>query len=110
MILIASGATVQTAHSVKDGIQSLKDSMPDIVLTDLAIPGESGLILIQHMKNSPGGLANVPIIVLSACAFQTDRDEALKAGASLFMPKPFRPTEVLKNVRQLTLNSALRTS
>ncbi|MBN8549239.1 MAG: response regulator [Deltaproteobacteria bacterium] len=107
-ILLASGATVQTAHTVKDGISLLKDSVPDIVLTDLAIPGESGLILIQHIKNSPHQLSRVPIIVLSACAFQTDRDQAIEAGASLFMPKPFRPNEVLKCVRQLTLSSALR--
>lgn len=108
-ILLASGATVQTAHTVRDGISLLKDTVPDIVLTDLAIPGESGLILIQHIKNSADQLSRVPIIVLSACAFQTDRDQAIEAGASLFMPKPFRPNEVLKSVRQLTLSSALRT-
>lgn len=107
-ILLASGATVQTAHTVKDGISLLKDTVPDIVLTDLAIPGESGIVLIEHIKNSPDQLSRVPIIVLSACAFQSDRDQAIKAGASLFMPKPFRPNEVIKSVRQLTLSSALR--
>lgn len=107
-ILLASGATVQTAHTVREGIAALGSAVPDIVLTDLAIPGESGLVLIQHVRNSPSTLGHVPIIVLSACAFQTDRDEALKAGASLFIPKPFRPNEILKSVRQLTLASALR--
>lgn len=107
-ILIAAGASVQTAHTVREGVAALQESQPDIVLTDLAIPGESGLVLIQHMKNAPEAVARIPIIVLSACAFQTDRDEALRAGASLFIPKPFRPNEVLRSVRQLTLTNAIR--
>lgn len=107
-ILLAAGASVQTAHTVRDGIAALDQQTPDIVLTDLAIPGESGLVLIKHLRNSPAEVSHVPIIVLSACAFQTDRDEAMSAGASLFIPKPFRPNEILKSVRQLTLASALR--
>ncbi len=108
-ILLASGASVRTATSVREGVSLLSEQVPDIVLTDLAIPGESGLVLIQHIKNAAGTLAEVPIIVLSACAFQSDRDEALNAGASAFIPKPFKPQEVVKSVRQLALNSALRT-
>ncbi|MBX7145145.1 MAG: response regulator [Oligoflexia bacterium] len=108
-ILVAAGANVKTACSVKEGLNLLTDGTPpDIVLTDLAIPGESGLVLIEQMKKSQGQFAQIPIIVLSACAFQADRDEALKAGASLFIPKPFRPYEVIRSVRQLALSSAMK--
>lgn len=107
-ILLAAGASVRVAHSVKDGLSLLDQSRPDIVLTDLAIPGESGLVLIEKVKKSGTPMAQVPIIVLSACAFQSDRDAAIEAGASLFIPKPFKPNEVVRNVRQLTLNMAMQ--
>jgi len=48
--------------------------------------------------------------VLSACAFDNDKQVALDAGASLFIPKPFRPSEVIRGVRQVTLASAMRAS
>ncbi|NLF24818.1 MAG: response regulator [Deltaproteobacteria bacterium] len=108
-VLSAAGATVRTVHSVKSGIEMLNQELPDIVLTDLAIPGESGLKLIEHIRQSTGKLSTLPIMVLSACAFERDQSAALNAGASLFLPKPFKPAEVINAVRQLTLTSALQT-
>jgi signal transduction histidine kinase/CheY-like chemotaxis protein len=105
-ILTAAGATVRIAQSVQDGYALYQESPPDIVLTDLAIPGESGLVLIDKIRNSTEGNTAIPIIVLSACAFEADKDAAIKAGASLFMAKPFKPFDVVKNVRTLTLTTA----
>lgn len=107
-ILASAGAVVQVAHSVKQGLASIEQYPPDIILTDLAIPGESGLRLIEHVRNSSGALAAMPIVVLSACAFERDKESALNAGASLFMPKPFRPHDVLRSVRELTFSNAFR--
>ncbi len=109
-VLLAAGATVQTANSVREGIAAVQDQVPDIILTDLAMPGESGLILIEHIRNAQGTLAHLPIMVLSACAFESDREAALNAGASVFMPKPFKPADVVKSVRELTLSYAMRGS
>jgi signal transduction histidine kinase/ActR/RegA family two-component response regulator len=107
-ILTAAGASVRVAASVKEGVAALQESCPDIVLTDLAIPGESGLKLIEHIRKSGGNLSHLPIVVLSACAFERDQQAALNAGASIFMSKPFRPKEIVGAVRRLALNSALR--
>ena len=106
-ILTHAGAKVTTAQTVRDGIAMLENETPDIVLTDLAIPGESGVVLIEYLQNPEGNRNHIPIIVLSACAFEADRNAAMDAGASIFMAKPFRPTEIVRSVRQLTLNSAL---
>ncbi len=106
-ILTAAGASVRTAASVREGLALIADSQPDIVLTDLAIPGESGLVLIEHIRSMNGPASNLPIIVLSACAFQGDKEAAMSAGASLFIPKPFRPAEITTQVRQLTLKNAM---
>jgi len=110
LVLNAAGAEVRTAHSVKEGWELIGERVPDIVLTDLAIPGESGLVLIEQMKEQAETLARIPIIVLSACAFEADKNAALQAGASLFMAKPFGPNEVVKKVRELTLNMAMQSA
>jgi signal transduction histidine kinase/ActR/RegA family two-component response regulator len=106
-VLMNAGAGVRTAHSAKDGMALLEEGLPDILLTDLAMPGESGLVFMDKIRKSSGPMSELPIIVLSACAFQSDIDAALNAGASMFIAKPFKPYEILKYVRQLTLNSAL---
>lgn len=106
-ILVAAGASVRTANSVKEGFELVNESVPDIVLTDLAIPGESGLVLIEKLRSTSELNMAIPIIVLSACAFEADRTAAMSAGASMFLAKPFKPNEVIRNVRQLTLNSAM---
>ena len=107
-ILLAVGATVHTAGTVRDGIALLEQHSPDIVLTDLAMPGENGVVLIEHIRNSGGQRAHLPIIVLSACAYDSDKEAAMNAGASIFVPKPFKPAEILHTVRQLTLSYAMR--
>jgi signal transduction histidine kinase/CheY-like chemotaxis protein len=109
-VLIAAGASVRTANSVREGITAMQEEAPDIILTDLAMPGESGLALIEHIRKAPGNVAHLPIMVLSACAFESDREAALDAGASIFLPKPFKPAEVVKSVRELTLGYAMRIS
>ena len=93
---------------MRDGIDQLNQGSVDIVLTDLAMPGESGLVFIEHIRGLKDPRARMPIIVLSACAFDSDKEAALKAGASLFLPKPFRPSEVVRSVRQLSLSSAMK--
>lgn len=109
-VLNSVGAQVFVSNSVSQAIEILKSNTPDLVLTDLAMPNESGIVLIKHIREQLGANSNLPIIVLSACAFQADRETALGSGASLFMPKPFRPMDVIKQVRQLTLDRAMQSS
>jgi CheY-like chemotaxis protein len=106
-ILTHAGAAVRIANSVKDGLNLIAESPPDIILTDLAMPRESGLVLIERIRAAGTDLAGTPILVLSACAFSSDRDAAVKAGASGFVAKPFQPREVLKSVRELTFARAM---
>jgi signal transduction histidine kinase/CheY-like chemotaxis protein len=99
IILSKSGASVLTAASAKEAREIIQSSSLDIILTDLAMPGESGISVINYVKNSEQ-YSKIPILVLSACAFEKDRENALNAGASQFIPKPFNSQDVLKAVKQ----------
>lgn len=109
-VLMAAGANVTISQSVERSIEILKTSVPDIILTDLAMPRQSGLVLIQHLRQSESALSQIPVIVLSACAFESDRQKALAAGAGFFMAKPFKPEEVVQKVREMTTGKALRST
>lgn len=107
-ILTKAGASVHVAHSVREGVSLLSNTTPDIILTDLAMPKESGIDLIHQVRDGgTSGQQDIPIIVLSACAFNSDKEAALSAGADHFIVKPFKPTEVIQSVRNLTLERAL---
>lgn len=98
-----AGAEVKCFSSVQAGLSATHESEPDIILTDLAIPGESGLSLIRNLREASSNKHDIPVIVLSACAFQTDKEAAISAGADLFLPKPYKPSEVIKAIQRLTI-------
>ncbi len=74
---------------------------PDLVLLDLHMPQLDGIALLRRLRaRTPAG-AFLPILVLTADATRQARAEALEAGASDFLTKPFDPTEVLLRIRNL---------
>ncbi|MGE6784483.1 response regulator [Ensifer adhaerens] len=70
---------------------------PDLVLTDIMIPGFDGQELVRRMRSDPR-TNTVPIIVLSARAGEESRIEGMRAGADDFMIKPFSARELLARV------------
>lgn len=72
--------------------------LPDVVLLDWMLPGESGLSLARRWRNDPRTKA-VPIIMLTARGDEADRVAGLDAGADDYMAKPFSTKEMLARIR-----------
>ena len=72
--------------------------LPDIILLDWMLPGESGLSLAKRWRASPR-TKGVPIIMLTARGDETDRVAGLDAGADDYIVKPFSTKELLARVR-----------
>lgn len=110
-IIQQAGGTAHIAYCVSDA-KKLAHKVPiDAALIDLAIPGESGIDLLEYFrKHCEEPYSTMPLIVVSACAFQADQEQALQHGASFFISKPFRPSEILQTIRHLTTASAINTS
>ena len=107
-IVTRGGGAAFCATSVREAKNISQGNQIDAALVDLAIPGESGLDLINYFrKETAPPLANIPLIVVSACVFDSDRERAFDSGASDFIPKPFRPREIVKAIRDLTTESVL---
>ena len=88
---------VTTAQNAKDAKEKLEIIKFDIIILDIMMPGESGLMLTQEVKKN----INVPIILLTAKDEARNRVEGLEFGADDYLAKPFEPKELLLRIKNI---------
>lgn len=93
--LRAAGYGTTTAADGSEGMAAFQSQVPDLVLTDLAMPRSDGFELIAAIRAS----SRVPIVVLSVRGADPDKVRALDLGADDFVTKPFSMAELLARVR-----------
>jgi CheY-like chemotaxis protein len=101
-VLRANGVRVSTAQSVADGLTKIQSELPDVLLSDIGLPGEDGYSLIRKLRALPreqGG--HIPAAALTAYARVEDRRKALDAGFMMHVAKPVEPAELLAVVSNL---------
>jgi CheY-like chemotaxis protein/anti-sigma regulatory factor (Ser/Thr protein kinase) len=101
ILLEQCGARVTTAASALEALAALKREAPDILISDLAMPGMDGYALIRQVRELPG-LRRMPAIALTAHARGEVRVKALQAGFDTYVAKPLDPAELLTVVITLT--------
>lgn len=69
----------------------------DLVVLDLMLPGEDGLVLCRNLRAH----SNIPVIMLTARGDETDRIVGLEMGADDYLPKPFNPRELLARIKSV---------
>ena len=97
-ILRAVGFGTREAADGKEALTLATEWSPDAILMDMRMPGMDGLEVIRRLR-ALEPQRSIPIIAVSASAFEADRQQALAAGASDFLGKPFREHELLEKVR-----------
>jgi two-component system, chemotaxis family, CheB/CheR fusion protein len=101
-ILGGAGAIVRAAGSAAEGMKALREFEPDVLLSDLAMPGQDGFGLIAEVRSLPperGG--RIPAAALSALAGVEDRQRALAAGFQMHIPKPVDIDTLLATLARL---------
>jgi PAS domain S-box-containing protein len=95
-ILEATGATVATADSGQHALDLLERMTPDVLLTDLGMPGMSGFDFIDRVRRSERHeIREIPAAALTAYARSEDRIKALRSGFQLHLAKPVDPGELM---------------
>ena len=101
-VLEQCGSEVRTAGSADEALVLFAESKPDVLVSDIGMPGEDGYDLIGKVRGLEAGLTNrVPAIALTAYARLEDRIRALNAGFQVHIPKPIEPAELVAVVASL---------
>ena len=101
-ILETAGATVHTAASAGDALETLACHHPDVMISDLGMPVMDGFQLIQRVRESKDpAIVNIPAAALTAYARSEDRAKALRAGFGMHLAKPVDPAELVAAVAAL---------
>jgi PAS domain S-box-containing protein len=101
-LLEGCGARVRAASSVAEALRLLSAERPDVLLSDIGMPGEDGYALIERLRALPseaGG--DLPAVALTAYARSEDRTRALLSGFSTHVPKPVEPLELFAVIASL---------
>jgi two-component system OmpR family response regulator len=93
--LVKNGLRVTTAESAAVARKALKAGAFDLVVLDIMMPGEDGLSLCRSLRET----TELPVILLTAMAEETDRIVGLEIGADDYLVKPFNPRELLARIR-----------
>ena len=101
-ILRQSGAVVVVVRSAREALEAFAAAVPDILVSDVEMPGEDGYSLIRKLRSGPlPGGRTIPAVALSAYAGPGDRMRALDAGFQLHVSKPVEPAELVAVIANL---------
>jgi two-component system KDP operon response regulator KdpE len=102
--LQAVGYEIVTALEGHEGLSRFRERTPDLVVTDLAMPGMDGFELIENIRETDA----TPIIVISVRGGDSDKIRALDLGADDYVTKPFSIPELLARVRAQLRRSGMK--
>ncbi|MDE2004292.1 MAG: phosphate regulon transcriptional regulator PhoB [Betaproteobacteria bacterium] len=98
--LADAGYGVKTAADAEAAQVALKDALPDLVLLDWMLPGQSGLALAKELRSNPR-TRELPIIMVTARSDESDRVAGLEAWVDDYVTKPFSPRELKARIKSV---------
>lgn len=100
MCLSGAGFNVVTAEDGADGVQKLKETNPDVVITDINMPIMDGFEFIETVRGGDFS-ARMPILVLTTESDAAKKARARDAGATGWIVKPFDPEKLINAVKRV---------
>jgi signal transduction histidine kinase/DNA-binding response OmpR family regulator len=101
-ILTQGGAEVRACSSAAQGLETIRTWRPDVLISDIEMPGEDGYSFIRRVRMLEGTIGRPPAVALTAYGRVEDRLRTLSAGYSMHVPKPVDPVELVTVVASLT--------
>ncbi|MFT4031536.1 MAG: substrate-binding domain-containing protein [Siphonobacter sp.] len=94
---------VAEADNGEAGLALAFDTLPDIIISDVIMPGKSGLELLQSLKQD-WRTSHIPVILLTARTAAEQQIEGVQTGADLYLTKPFDPGFLIENLKTILRN------
>jgi CheY-like chemotaxis protein len=95
-ILRRCNAVVTTADSAREAHLRVAERPPDVIVCDIAMPGEDGYAFLRDLRAADH---RIPVVALTAFGRPEDRDRALRSGFNAFLKKPVDPVTLATTVR-----------
>jgi len=109
-LLASFGAEVRTALSAREALDIAIGWQPDVLVSDIAMPGEDGYALLRKLRARGGALGRVPAIALTALGGPADRVRSGAAGYQMHVTKPFDADELAAAVERAAARSVRPTA
>jgi two-component system phosphate regulon response regulator PhoB len=93
-----SGHRVLRASSAEEAETAIRSELPDVLVLDWMLPGESGLAFARRLR-ADERTRDLPILMLTARAMEQDKLSGLEAGADDYLTKPFSPKELAARIK-----------
>ena len=94
LVLRSEGFEVKTVRSAREALVSVAESLPDLIVSDIRMPGMDGYALARKLRALPH-VSIVPIVFLTAKDEIEDRVQGFRAGVDVYLTKPFDPDELV---------------
>ena len=95
-----AGHQVTTARDGKEGLQKVDAERPDLIVLDVMMPYMDGFEALGHLRRDPQ-TRDIPVLMLTAKASDSDVFQGYQAGADCYLTKPFNPRELVSFVRRI---------
>jgi twitching motility two-component system response regulator PilH len=92
-----SGHTVIRFTDAKEALKKVVEQKPDVIVTDVVMPGMSGFELCRQLKNH-AATASIPVVICSSKDQEIDRLWGMKQGAAAYLTKPFSREQLIRAV------------
>ena len=99
-----AGLDVETAEDAECALQSVQETLPDLIILDLMLPGIDGLDMCRQIKQD-ARTRHIPILMLTARKEEVDRIVGLELGADDYVVKPFSPRELVLRAQAILRRS-----
>jgi CheY-like chemotaxis protein len=100
LLLERAGCIVEESSPAEEVQAEIAKKQPDLLLSDIELPGMSGIQLCERLRNDPR-TADLPIILLTVRRSDMDKVKGLRTGADDYITKPFVPQELLARVESV---------
>ncbi|HXG85859.1 MAG TPA: response regulator transcription factor [Pyrinomonadaceae bacterium] len=99
-VLRGEGFEITTARSGREALVAVAGSLPDLIVSDVRMPGMDGFQLARKLRASAQS-ALVPIVFLTAKDETEDRIEGFESGVDVYLTKPFEPDELVAVIKSV---------
>lgn len=109
ILLQADGYEVRTAVNAELAMKSLEEVRPDLILTDIQLPGMDGLEMTRRLRRD-ANWASITIVALTAYAMKGDSEKAIAAGCDGYITKPIDPETFSTSIKGVLSKQTGRTA